>query len=55
METFQMEFLKMRTRCQWMVTHTQLMGMFSLVMLLGHRGGNMTSMELVTMSMQTLV
>jgi hypothetical protein len=55
MATFQMAFLKMRIRCQWMVTHTQLMGKFSLVILLGHKGGSMISMELVTMSMQILV
>jgi hypothetical protein len=40
-----MVFLKMRIRYQWMVTHTQLMGMFSLVMLQGFKGGNMISME----------
>jgi hypothetical protein len=37
-----------------MVTRTQLMGTFSLVMLLGLRGGSMISMELDTMSMQIL-
>jgi hypothetical protein len=41
-------------RCQWMVTRTQLMGMFSLVISLGLRDGSMISMELVTMSMQIL-
>jgi hypothetical protein len=37
-----------------MVTHTQFMGKFSLVMLMGPRGGSKISMELVTMSMQIL-